>query len=162
MTAFQRYAVVVAAFATALYLALIVAAFGFISLLADVEVVSEPDAGAFVGPTMAAASLLLVAVVLVVSGVRVPPARQRISIGTALLTGLGAYAVYLLVGGVLLAASSGEAVTGVLFLGANLGSPFPVAVGILAVLIVVAYLAVLVARGHGASRPHWPWEHDDE
>ena len=54
----RAYAAVVAVFATFLYLALVVAAFGLISLATDTEVISDPSAGPLVGPVMTGAAVL--------------------------------------------------------------------------------------------------------
>ncbi|HKH07380.1 MAG TPA: DUF6121 family protein, partial [Agromyces sp.] len=52
-----RPAWVVAAFSAALYLALVVCAYGFVSLLADIEVVASGSAGPLVGPAIVAAAV---------------------------------------------------------------------------------------------------------
>ncbi|MEJ3404464.1 DUF6121 family protein [Rathayibacter sp. YIM 133350] len=162
MNAYQRYAVVVAAFATALYLALVVAAFGMLSLITDLEVISDRDAGAFVGPTMVGITVIGVALSMVMLGIRRPPAQQRIYIGLPILVGLGAYFVYLIVGAILAVVGEGDPFAFVLFLGGHLGDPFAISIGVLAIPVVIAYEATLVARGHGGSRPHWPWERDED
>ena len=49
------YATVVAFFATGLYLALVVAAFGLVSLATDSDVVADPDVGPDGGPVLVVA-----------------------------------------------------------------------------------------------------------
>ena len=54
----RRSAWVVAAFSAAGYLALIVCAYGFVSLFTDAEVIASPDAGLLVGPAIVAAAVI--------------------------------------------------------------------------------------------------------
>ncbi|SKC59153.1 DUF6121 family protein [Okibacterium fritillariae] len=53
----NRYPVVLAIFAGITFFALVVCAFGFISLFTNLEVIDEPDAGPLVGPSMVAFAL---------------------------------------------------------------------------------------------------------
>ena len=53
MRDYQKYATIVAVFATVLYAALLVAAFGMISLATNLDVIADRSAGPLVGPTMA-------------------------------------------------------------------------------------------------------------
>ena len=154
-----RPAWVVAAFAAALDLALVVCAYGFVSLLTDVEVIASPDAGLLVGPgdrraSVAAvllhlahtlrrpdrhgrASVLLAALWTLArrrrrrrpSATRSPPARRSRPCSSALGFGIGWFGLL-----------------------------------IPALAALVASFAVLVARGQagGMERPRWPWERDDE
>ncbi len=132
-------------------------AYGFVSLLTDVEVIASPDAGLLVGPAIVAASVVALLLHLghalrrpqhmagpccsPPSGPGSRPSSSR-SIGYALATG--------------------TALASLLFgLGFGIGW-FGLLIPALAAL--VASLAVLVARGQqgGAERPRWPWERDDE
>ena len=56
----NRYPIVLAVFAGITFFALVVCAFGFISLFTDLEVIDEPDAGPLVGPSMVAFALAAV------------------------------------------------------------------------------------------------------
>lgn len=56
----NRYPIVLAIFAGITFFALVVCAFGFISLFTDLEVIDEPDAGPLVGPSMVAFALAAV------------------------------------------------------------------------------------------------------
>lgn len=60
----NRYPVVLAVFAAVTFFALVVCAFGFISLFTNLEVIDEPDAGPLVGPSMVAFALATVLVSL--------------------------------------------------------------------------------------------------
>ncbi|UOQ88246.1 DUF6121 family protein [Agromyces endophyticus] len=153
-----RNAWVVASFAAALDLALVVCGFGFVSLLADVEVVGDPAVGAFVAPAAVAAS---VAAVFVTLGVRLRhPERMTL---TVLVAAVGAWLAFVVVAtaGRLLGSADapGESLRFGLVLGLGwFGLLVPVCA------FVTAAFAVLVARGRqgGMERPRWPWEHDDE
>lgn len=56
----NRYPIVLAVFAGITFFAVVVCAFGFISLFTDLEVIDEPDAGPLVGPSMVAFALAAV------------------------------------------------------------------------------------------------------
>ncbi|MFF2369856.1 DUF6121 family protein [Agromyces sp. NPDC058110] len=154
----RRTAWAVAGFAAALDLALVVCAYGFVSLLADVEVVADPQVGVLVVPVAVGASALALLVTL---GFRL--ARPERLTSTVVIAGAASWATLVLVavlghlmtstGGVL-----GSVAFGVLFGLGWFGLLVPVAAAI------VSAIAVLVARGrqHGMQRPRWPWEHDDE
>ncbi|MGX5696855.1 hypothetical protein ACWKWP_11705 [Agromyces soli] len=152
-----RDAWVVAGFAAALDLALVVCGFGFVSLLADVEVVGDPEVGVLVAPLAVGAS---VAAVLVTLAARLRrPERMAL---TVLLTALGAWLAFALVAIVARLLSSSDAPA------ESLGFGLVLAVGWFGLLIpacaaFTASLAVLVARGRmgGMDRPRWPWERDE-
>ncbi|WP_394552978.1 hypothetical protein ACDF64_01305 [Agromyces sp. MMS24-JH15] len=149
---------VVAGFAAALDLALVVFAFGFASLLVDADVVAESGVGILVVPAAIGAS---VAAVLVVLGFRLRrPDRMA---GTVVLTAAGAWLSLVLVATLArLLDSTGPALASAAFgLGFGIGW-FGLLVPAIAAL--VASLAVLVARGRaeGMDRPRWPWERDDD
>ncbi|MRG61335.1 hypothetical protein GE115_15875 [Agromyces sp. CFH 90414] len=154
----RRNAWVVAAFAAALDLAVVVCAFGFVSLLADVDVISDPDAGVLVAPVAVGASVLAVLVTL---GFRLAhPQRMTLTVVLTALTAWVALVVVAIVGHVL--RTTGSVLASVLFgLGFGIGW-----FGLLvpAAAAFVASIAVLVARGRtgGMERPRWPWERDDE
>lgn len=148
-----------AAFATVLYLALVVCAFGFVSLLADVEVVSRDATGGLVGPAMVATAVIVVLAALVRDARRAGGAAGR-GAAWSLLVGLGATAGFVGVGVVLVAVEARRWFDGVLFASSTLMSAFPWIVGVLAAAVAVAFSAV--AAGPTGRRPRWPWESDDD
>ena len=153
----SRPAWVLAAFSAALYLALVVCAYGFVSLLADIEVVASAAAGRLVGPAIVAASVS--ALLLHLARALRDPARM---LGTVLLAALWTWLAAVVVAIVGYAIATGTVLASVIFgLGLGIGW-FGLLIPALAAL--VASLAVLVARGQagGIERPRWPWERDDE
>lgn len=162
MRDYQEYATILAVFTAALYLALVVAAFGLISLATNTDVVSQPDAGPLVGPVATGAAVLAVFILLLVLGVNTPPEQQRIRIGFAFGTGLAAVGALVVTGGVLYAVAVGELVGILTFAGAMLLSPFAAATGGLAFLVVLVYSWILAAHIGEQGRPLWPWERRGE
>lgn len=157
MDAPRRSAWVVAAFAAALDLALVVCAFGFVSLLTDAEVIPSAAAGLLVGPAIVGASVA--ALLLHLGRSLADPARTaRITLLAAMWAWLAAVVVAI----VGYAIATGTVLASLLF-----GLGFGVsAFGLLlpACAALVAWLAALVARAQaeGAERPRWPWERRDE
>jgi uncharacterized protein DUF6121 len=80
-------------FATAGFLAGLIALWGFTSLLTDRDVIDYPDAGPLVGPAMAAAACVVVFLLSLRARITQPAL-------LALVTGLVAYVAMVLVGGV--------------------------------------------------------------
>jgi Family of unknown function (DUF6121) len=157
MDAPRRSPWVVAGFASALYLALVVCAYGFVSLLTDMEVIADPDAGLLVGPAIVGAS---VAALLLYLGrsLAYPSRTARITLLAAVWTWCAAVVVAV----VGYAIATGTVLAALLFgLGFGVGW-FGLLIPALAA--VVAWLAALVARAQeaGADRPRWPWERRDE
>ena len=153
----RRPAWVVAAFAAALDLALLVCAYGFVSLLTDAEVIADPGAGLLVGPAIVGAS---VATLLLFLGRSLadPSRTARITLLAAVWTWCAAVVVAV----VGYAIATGTVLAALLFgLGFGVGW-FGLLIPALAAL--VAWLAALVARAQeaGADRPRWPWERRDE
>jgi hypothetical protein len=162
MRDYQKYAVTVAVFATVLFVALVVAAFGMISLITNQDVIADPSAGPLVGPTMAAVATGLVFLMLVLLGVNTPPDKQRVVVGFAVATGVAAYGLFIVTGAILVAAGNGEPF-GVLVFGASmLASPFALTVGILAFLVALSYSILLASHYGEHGRPLWPWERRGE
>jgi hypothetical protein len=149
---------VVAAFAAVLYLALVVCAFGFVSLLADLDVVSRADTGGLVGPTMVATAVAVVLALLIRDAQRAagPSARPT---AWPLLVGLAAAAGFVGIGAVLVAVESRSWFDGVALASSTLASPFPWIAGTLAAAVAGAFL--LVSGPAAGSRPRWPWESDE-
>ncbi|TAM69499.1 MAG: hypothetical protein EPN48_09075 [Microbacteriaceae bacterium] len=163
MRDFRRYAAIVAAFAAMLYGALVVAAFGLISLLLNQDVIADPSAGPLVGPFMTAVAILIVFVVFLTIALRVREDKQRISLAEALLTGFASYFFFGVAGGVLIGAGRGNPFGFIIFLGAQLISPFAIAAGLLAFLVTIVFMLILASRVGNKGRPRWPWErHQDD
>jgi hypothetical protein len=158
---FRRYAAMIAAFATMLYGALVVAAFGMISLYLDRDVIDDSSAGPLVGPVMTIVAVLIVFAICLRIALRVREEKQRISLGAAFLTGFGAYFFFCITGGILMGAGSGDPFGFVSFLATQLVSPFAVATGILAFIISILFMLVLASRVGDRGRPRWPWEKND-
>lgn len=162
MRDYQKYATVVAVFAAVVLAALLVAAFGMISLLTDTDVISDPDAGPLVGPIMTAAAVVLVFTLMLLLGLRTRPENQRVAVGYSLGTGIAALGVFVLVGAVLYALGAGLPGDSVGFAASVLLGPFAVTTGILSFIVTLLYSLVLASRMPERGRPKWPWEHDDD
>lgn len=146
-----------AGFAAALYLALIVAAYGLVSLATDAEVIGAADAGLFVGPAIIAAAVaaLLVHLAVVLR-------RPSGLLGPVLLAAVWTWLAAFLAATVAYAIATGKLLGAVLFALAQGVGVFGLLVPVLAAL--VAWFAVFAAGADasGASRPRWPWERDEE
>lgn len=147
----------IAPFAAVTYVALVVCAFGFISLLADLDVVTDPDAGPLTGPLM-----VVVATIVVLWGIIRETRRTplRVSVGSAVLAGLLAWLAYGVSGGVFDAIASRDGADAAAFAVTTLTGPFSVTVGVLALVIVFAAAAVATSSTGRRPTPRWPWEHD--
>jgi Family of unknown function (DUF6121) len=162
MRDYQKYATIVAVFATVLYLAAVVAAFGLISLATDLEVISEPGAGPLLGPTMTGAAVVLVLLLMLIVGLRTPPEGQRIAPGYALATGIAAFGIFIVVGGLLEVVGDGQPFHLITFAVAMLLSPFAWAVGALGFVVTLLYTWIIALRFAERGRPLWPWERGGE
>ena len=158
----RNYATVVAFFAAFLYLAILVAAFGLISLYWNIEVIDVADAGPLVGPVMVGCATIAVLVSLIVRGRSVPADEQRIAPLTALLVGVIAYVVFVLSGGIAYAVGGSEPLGFLTFSFHMFASWFSLSTGIAAAVVAFVYQLVLVGRFQQKGRPRWPWERDDK
>ncbi|TFC13984.1 hypothetical protein E3O19_11640 [Cryobacterium algoritolerans] len=158
MRDYQKYATVVAVFATVLYAALTIAAFGMISLLADRDVITDPNAGPLVGPSMTAAAALVVFILMLLLGLRTRPENQRIAVGYSLGTGFVAFVSFLLVGAFLFALNAELPADSISFAGSLFVGPFAATAGILGFIVTLLYSMVLASRMPERGRPLWPWE----
>ncbi|MGK9146168.1 hypothetical protein KXS11_00885 [Plantibacter flavus] len=148
----------VAPFAAVTYVALVVCAFGFISLFADLDVVADPEAGPLTGPLMVVVATIVVAWVIVRETRRLP---LRVSIGTALLAGLLAWFGYGVSGGVFAAIAARDLAGAAVFAASTLVAPFSITAGLLAVAVVLGASTVAASSLGHPSRPRWPWERDE-
>jgi hypothetical protein len=162
MPDFRRYAAIMAVFATVLYVALIVAGFGILSLWLDRDVISDPNAGPIAGPVMIGVSVLIVFFSLLSIALRVPEEKQRVSPQAALLIAVGAYFFFAVAGGVILGAGRGDPFGFVVAFGGQLLSPFAAICGALAFIVVLLDMIVLASRIGDRGRPRWPWEKRDD
>jgi hypothetical protein len=159
---FRKYAATVAVFATGLYLALLIAVFGVVSLLAGVEVIGDARAGQWPGPVASAAATLLVLGCLLLIALRVPEARQRVAPLTALGVGVAAYLVWALFAGFSFLIGRGDPLGALIFFGGLLTGPFAMTAGIIAFVVALLYMLVLASRVADRGRPRWPWENEDD
>jgi hypothetical protein len=150
-----------AAFAVASYVALVVCAFGFTSLLSDTAVITETDAGPLVGPLMVAAATIVLFIAIILVGIRVDATSRIVPLWSTLVVGVAATAAYLLIGALAYSATTTDPVDLVLFFGHQLTTLYTFAVFVLAVIVTLLYLLVLLRQIHGGARPLWPWERDD-
>ena len=147
----------VAGFAAALDLALVVAAFGLVSLFADAEPIADPAAGRLVGPITIGVAVLALLVLL---GFALTRGMRPWSIaGLAILVGwaagvAGATVAYAVSTGTLLAAL----IFALSFMTVGFGVIIVIAGAIVALLADVTFRA----QQGGVDRPRWPWERDDE
>lgn len=147
----------IAGFAAALHVALIVAAFGLISLFADAEPIADPAAGRLVGPITIGASVLALLVLL---GFALTRGMRPWSVaGLALVV---TWAAGVVAATVAYAVSTGTLLAALIFALSFMTAGFGVIIPISGA--VVALLAAVTARAQegGVDRPRWPWERDDE
>ncbi|TFD56076.1 hypothetical protein E3T55_00055 [Cryobacterium frigoriphilum] len=159
MRDYQKYAIVVSVFAAVLYLSLVVAGFGMVSLITDREVIAEPLAGPVLGPVMVGVPVVLVFALMVKLGITTRPERQRVALGYAIGSGFAASATFIVVGAVGIGL---DGVAPMPFAGSLLISPFTVITGIFAAIVVLSYSLILATQQGQHGRPLWPWESRDD
>ncbi|QHC67537.1 DUF6121 family protein [Rathayibacter oskolensis] len=152
------YGIALAAFAAFLYLALVVCAFGVSSLLLDADVVPERDAGPLLGPVSVAVCVLAVLLAMITLAAR--PRVTRV-LGPSLLTGVVAYALFLLTGGALYGLGTGDPAAILGYVLDHAATVFALAAGVLAAAVVALFLLLLARRDAGGTQPHWGWEGDE-
>lgn len=153
------------AFTVALYLALVIACFGILSLLTDTDVI-DLDASLLLGPSMIATSVVVVALRIVNAAVRLVQERERgdlalrVPLLGGLLTGTLALLGYVVVGGMLQAVGLHDPDVLVSFALHELLRPYSLALGVLAMLVHIAFVVMIALGGDEPKRPLWPWEKD--
>ncbi|KQQ05247.1 MULTISPECIES: DUF6121 family protein [unclassified Rathayibacter] len=152
------YGIALAAFAAFLYLALVVCAFGVLSLMLDEDVVPERDAGPLLGPVSVAVCVLAVLLVMITLAAR---ARVTRVLGPSLLAGIAVYVLFLLTGGALYGLGVGDPAGILGYVLDHAGTVFALATGVLAAAVVALFLLMLARRDAGGSSPHWGWEGDE-
>ncbi len=171
---YRRYAFFLAVFALGLYVALVVASLGMLSLFLNIEVIAQTNAGPLVGPIMVGAATLALLLVLWAGVGRAGAAMHTVPVSLVVLAAALSYLVYGFSGAIVYGLNSmnaatpdapavtadaaSEPVTGFVFLGEQLTSPFAVAVAIWAALVALLYFVLLIWRANGGQRPRWPWE----
>jgi len=161
MREYRKYAITMMAFSVVLFAAFIVASFGVLSLLLNRDVIGEVDAGALLGPIMVTVAALGLAWVLLSSVLRSPERLTHVPPLPIFIAGVAAYLAYGVSGAIVYSVSTGELFRSVIFIGAEMTSPFAIAVGISGWLVGFLYFVVLLAKPNGAGTPAWPWEKND-
>jgi Family of unknown function (DUF6121) len=119
--------------AAVVYAALLVAGWGFTSLVLDQDVIAESDAGPFVGPSMVCCAGVLVWATLW-------RLRNKRSAGVSVFqAGASVYLAMLLVGAIAYALSSGKVLLSLAFLAHYASSLFLIVPAVLASLTVLVY-----------------------
>ncbi|WP_166997635.1 hypothetical protein [Paramicrobacterium fandaimingii] len=153
------------AFAVALYLALVIACFGILSLLTDTDVI-DIDASLLLGPAMIGTTVVIVALRIVGAAVRLVHEREhgdlvlRVPIFGGLLTGVLALLGYVVIGGMLQAVGLRDPEVLVGFALHELLRPYSLALGALAMIVHIAFVVTIALGGDDPKRPLWPWEKD--
>jgi hypothetical protein len=144
-------ALLIAVMVTVLYGAILVAVYGFISLLADQDVITEPDAGPLIGPIMAVV-VLTIMFFSVLGGLRPTPGRPRlrVPVGRAVGTATSAYLLGPMIGSIVYAFGHNQLLTAVLFFAHYLASPFVIASAIVALVLIL--LLPLIDMAGSAAR----------
>lgn len=151
--------------ATALYLATLVAVFGIVSLLADIDVIDTPGAGPAMGIVPVIGSALVFAGLALRALDRDTRAAGRRP-GSRVLAGILAGAAVWLTYGLGIAAvtllDSGSVAPALEALGRAMLRPFGLSAGLIAAVLLAALLAVSAAAVRGRTPRHWPWEDGED
>ena len=142
------------AFATVLFVALMVGGLGVVSLVTGRDVIAVPDFGDLVGTVAAIlASVTFAAVLWMLLR------RPRPSLWGGVGTAVAAFLVYLLVAWVGGAVHTGDIVLAASVAGALVTGGFAIVVA--ASGLLAGWGGILLVRMRG-GRPRWPWESRDE
>jgi hypothetical protein len=144
-------------FATALYVALVVAGWGFVSLLTETDVVADRDVGPIAVPVSVGISAIAVLIALAAPRWSTSSARgMGALVGSAAVLALGVVAVQLAALGILQFVATGR-LTALLLIIAVQAPTFYTVVVIGSAFVAAVGLGLL---GAGGSRASWPWEKD--
>lgn len=150
-----------AVFAAVFYVALLVAGFGFLSLLLNEEVIDQPDAGPIVGPFMAAVASALLLYCLMMLGRRIAARPSAaMPIGWAVLISIGCGVAWIISGAVSYRFDASASQNFSEFALHNAFRPFVLVVVFAALALTLIYSLLVIRRVHGSRRPSWPWEKD--
>jgi hypothetical protein len=131
----------------------VVADFGMISLLADLEVIAEPEAGPLVGPLIVAIAAVALFLCFLRASVRPRPAWQ-----TAISAAFATYAAQILGGAIVITYGRGTLDDFFDFVTEYVSSPFFISAALLAGLVAFGFVAAARYQEAGRNRPRWPWE----
>lgn len=151
------------AFTVVLYLALIIASFGVLSLLTDTDVI-DVESSLLLAPAMVAAAVVIVALRLVGAAIRLVQDRERgdlavrIPLVASVVTGFSALIGYAVIGGMLRAVALRDPEELVGFALHELLRPYSVTLGVLALIVHIAFVVMIGLGGDDPKRPLWPWE----
>lgn len=158
---FRNYAIGVAIFGLVTNVALIIASFGMLSLLANVDVIDAVGSGVLLGPSMITAAVFVTFALWVTIATRVPPKNIQVSIGASLGVGFASYFAYVIVGAVLYTFGTGELFSFAIFMADQMIGPFAIIAGLIALVLTLLYLAMLSRKARGPAPLRWPWEEHD-
>jgi hypothetical protein len=132
--------------AAVFYGALLICAYGFISLFSGRDVIRQPDVGPLIGPVMVSVACALVFLSALLS-LRPRGGPLRLPWARAVTTGLAAYLVGPAVGAILVMFSRGDVFSAMLFFADNVTGPFVIVSGIAAIpVLLVTPLLVGTAK----------------
>jgi len=146
-----------AALTAVAWAALVVAAFGILSLVLDLEVIPQSDAGPLLGPVM----VLVAGAVLGLLIVRIVRTGQPAGL-SFVAAAAAVFLTLLFSGGILYSFVRAEPVWLIVFPLSEAISPFIVVASLLAGAAALAARAIGAAERSGRGRPRWPWEGDEE
>jgi hypothetical protein len=144
-------------FATALFVALVVAGWGFVSLLTETDVVADRDVGPIVAPVSVGISAIAVLFALAAPRWSTMPARGMAALlGSSVVLALGAVAVQLAALGLLQFVATGRLTALLLVIAVQAPTLYSIVV-VVAAFVSAVGLGLLSA---GPGRASWPWEKD--
>ena len=134
---------------TVLYGAILVAVYGFISLVVDRDVITEADAGPLIGPIMAVA-VLAIMFFSVLGGLRPVTGRPRVPVARAVITAASVFLLGPLAGAIVYAFGQDQLLSALLFFAHYLASPFVIASAVVALVPIL--LLPLSGMARSAAR----------
>jgi hypothetical protein len=142
-----------AAFTAAGWAAVVVAAFGILSLLLDLDVIPQSDAGPLLGPAMVVGA----AVVLALLVIRIIRTEQPAGLSFVGATA-AVYLALLVLGAIGYTLLRAEVIWLLVFPLTYAVSPFIVAAALLAGIAALVGRSMGARQAKGRPRPRWPWE----